>query len=98
MEYEIKLNRKHNKENVPVAKMLRKSMTPEEKKLWYRFLSKYPVRFKKQKPFGPFVLDFYCAETLRDHDLLMETVSFLDRWDSNYIHQHVTYICIIERA
>ena len=38
-------------------------------------------------------LDFYCAETLRDHDLLMETVSFLDRWDLNYIHQHVTYIC-----
>ena len=62
LEYEIKLNRKHNKENVPVAKMLRKCMTPEEKKLWYRFLSKYPVRFKKQKPFGPFVLDFYCAE------------------------------------
>ena len=35
-------------------------MTPWERKLWYCFLSKYPVRFQRQKPIGNFIADFYC--------------------------------------
>ena len=31
------MQRKHNKEIVPLAKMLRKNMTKEEKHLWYDF-------------------------------------------------------------
>ena len=39
----------YNKENIPLAKALRKNMTPWERKLWYNFLRNYPVRFQRQK-------------------------------------------------
>jgi len=52
----------YNKANIPVAKMLRKNMTRHEKKLWYDFLSKYPVRFQRQKAIGNYIADFYCAK------------------------------------
>ncbi len=42
------MQRKHNKDIVPTAKMLRKNMTKEEKHLWYDFLRTYPVRFSRQ--------------------------------------------------
>ena len=35
-------------------------MTPQEKRLWYDFLSKYPVRFQRQKVVDNFIADFYC--------------------------------------
>ena len=56
------MQRKHNKEIVPTAKMLRKNMTPEERHLWYDFLKKYPVRFSRQKVLGKYIADFYSAE------------------------------------
>ena len=56
------MQRKHNKDIVPTAKMLRKNMTKEEKHLWYDFLSTYPVRFSRQKVLGKYIADFYCAE------------------------------------
>ena len=55
------MDRKHNKEIVPVAKMLRKNMTKEENHLWYDFLKTYPVRFSRQKVLGKYVADFYSA-------------------------------------
>ena len=54
--------RKHNKDIVPAAKMLRKNMTKEEKHLWYDFLRQYPIRFYRQKVLGKYIADFYCAE------------------------------------
>ena len=42
------------------AKELRKNMTPQERHLWYDFLSKYPVRFQRQKSIDNFIADFYC--------------------------------------
>ena len=51
----------YNKENIPLAKTLRKNMTPWERKLWYDFLRNYPVRFQRQKAIGNFIADFYCA-------------------------------------
>lgn len=42
------------------AKELRKSMTSQEKKLWYVFLRKYPIRFQRQKTIAGFIVDFYC--------------------------------------
>ena len=39
------MQRKHNKDIVPTAKMLRKNMTKEEKHLWYDFLRNYHIRF-----------------------------------------------------
>ena len=52
----------YNKENIPLAKTLRKNMTPWERKLWYDFLRYYPVRFQRQKAIGNYIADFYCAK------------------------------------
>ena len=43
------------------AKKLRREMTPQERKLWYLFLRKYPVKIYKQRIIGPYIVDFYCA-------------------------------------
>ena len=50
----------YNKDNISRAKDLRKNATPEENHLWYDFLSKYPVRFQRQKAIDNFIADFYC--------------------------------------
>ena len=52
----------YNKDIIPLAKELRKDMTPWERKLWYTFLRKYPVRFQRQKVIGNYIADFYCAK------------------------------------
>jgi len=54
--------REYQKENVPRAKELRKNMTPWERRLWYGFLRRSPVRFQRQKPIGSYIVDFYCAK------------------------------------
>jgi very-short-patch-repair endonuclease len=52
---------KYNKGLIPYAKALRKNMTPQERKLWYEFLSTYPVRFQRQKTIEHYIADFYCS-------------------------------------
>ena len=52
----------YNKANIPLARELRKNMTPWERKLWYDFLRSYPVRFQRQKAIGNYIADFYCAK------------------------------------
>jgi very-short-patch-repair endonuclease len=52
---------KHNPDLTDNAKVLRKSMTKEERHLWYDFLRNYPVRFLRQKVIGHYIVDFYCA-------------------------------------
>ncbi|MBU6141123.1 MAG: DUF559 domain-containing protein [Proteobacteria bacterium] len=45
------------------AKLLRKEMTPMEKKLWFEFLRVHPrYKFLGQKPVGDYIVDFYCSE------------------------------------
>ena len=56
------MQRKHNKNIVPLAKILRKNMTKEERHLWYDFLRSYPVRFSRQKVLGNYIVDFYSAQ------------------------------------
>lgn len=51
----------YNKDNIKLAKTLRKNPTPWERKLWYDFLRNYPVRFQRQKAIGNYIADFYCA-------------------------------------
>lgn len=51
-----------NHKMLPVARELRRKMTPQEKKLWYDFLRKYPVKFYKQRIIESFIVDFYCAD------------------------------------
>ena len=50
----------YNKNNIPLAKALRKNATPQEKHLWYDFLSKQTPRFQRQKAIDNFIADFYC--------------------------------------
>ena len=54
--------KEYNKANIPLAKALRKNMTPWETKLWYGFLRGYPIRFQRQKAIGNYITDFYCAK------------------------------------
>ena len=53
---------RHNKSLVSNARNLRKNMTKEERHLWYDFLRSYPSKFLRQKVFGKYIVDFYCAE------------------------------------
>ncbi|MBR5314980.1 MAG: endonuclease domain-containing protein [Clostridia bacterium] len=54
--------KEYKKENIKLAKALRKNMTPWERKLWYEFLREYPIRFQRQKSIGSYIVDFYCAK------------------------------------
>jgi very-short-patch-repair endonuclease len=48
----------------PFAQKLRRSMTLAERKLWYRINRKQLAgkQFYRQKPLGPYVVDFYCPK------------------------------------
>ena len=52
----------YNRSNIPLAKVLRKNMTKQEKQLWYKFLRSYPIRFQRQKAIYDYIVDFYCAQ------------------------------------
>jgi very-short-patch-repair endonuclease len=52
----------YNQKLVARAKELRKNMTVAEKKLWYDFLQKFPLRVLRQRPIDNFIVDFYCAK------------------------------------
>ena len=51
---------KQNQEILRRSQSLRKNMTKEERHLWYDFLKEYPVQFKRQVPFGNYIVDFHC--------------------------------------
>ena len=44
-----------------LAQNLRSNATPEENTLWYQYLRRHPVQFRRQHPFGSYIVDFYCA-------------------------------------
>ena len=50
----------YHKNNITLAQDLRKNATPQENHLWYDFLSKYEIRFQRQKAIDHFIADFYC--------------------------------------
>ena len=45
----------------PNAQKLRKTMTKEERHLWYDFLKTLPITIHRQKVIGNYIVDFYCA-------------------------------------
>ena len=51
----------YNGEYKPLSQKLRREMTQQEKHLWYDFLKSYPATFRRQKQFGHYIVDFYCA-------------------------------------
>ncbi len=46
---------------LPLARQLRREMTPHERKLWYLFARTYPVKIYKQRIIQSYIVDFYCA-------------------------------------
>ena len=53
LDYEVSLRKK--------AQKLRREMTRHERRLWYDYLKSCPVQFRRQKQFGYYIVDFYCA-------------------------------------
>lgn len=51
-----------NKKLKANAQSLRKRMTKEEAHLWYQFLCRYPLRFRRQYIIGNYIADFYCHQ------------------------------------
>lgn len=43
------------------ARQLRKAMPPAERKLWHEGLRHLPQHFRRQRPVGRYIVDFYCA-------------------------------------
>lgn len=60
----LKMNLPRNKQNLNLAKALRKNMTKEEKHLWYDFLRICPFRFRRQELIGNYIADFYCDKAM----------------------------------
>ena len=56
------MNYQHNPKLTPIAKVLRKNMTKQERHLWYDFLRGHPMRFTRQKVLGKYIADFYSAQ------------------------------------
>ena len=43
------------------ARALRRDMPPAERRLWFDGLSILPYKFRRQRPLGAYIVDFYCA-------------------------------------
>ena len=50
-----------NKNMLPRARKLRSNMTPQERHLWYDFLSAHPIRWYRQRIINSYIVDFYCS-------------------------------------
>jgi very-short-patch-repair endonuclease len=50
------------------SRILRRALTPAEKRLWFDFLRHLSAKFTRQKPMGDYIADFYCAS----HRLIVE--------------------------
>ena len=53
-----------NRNITKLSQNLRTNGTKEENTLWYQYLRRYPVQFRRQCPFGKYIVDFYCAKAL----------------------------------
>ena len=51
-------NNKHKEQ----SRKLRKNMTEQERRLWYCFLRKYPIKVYRQRTIGSYIADFYCSK------------------------------------
>ena len=50
--------------HLPLARKLRRDLTPAEAKLWYllRARNVAGIKFRRQHRVGPYILDFFCPE------------------------------------
>ena len=57
------MNKERIKKNhtlLNIARILRRNMTPQEKRLWYDYLRYYPIKIYKQRIIDNYISDFYC--------------------------------------
>ena len=52
----------HNGNLQSYSRVLRRNMTEHERKLWYCYLNRCRVNFKRQVTFGNYIADFYCQK------------------------------------
>ena len=66
------------------ARALRRSMTPEERHLWYDFLKKLPFTVRRQHNIEGYIVDFYIAarKTAIEIDGLQHTAPAHQRADA----------------
>ena len=55
------MRKEYNSKLKTYSQTLRKEMTKEERHLWYDFFRKIPYTVNRQKIFGNYIVDFYCA-------------------------------------
>ncbi len=72
----------YNTTLVPRSRIMRREMTPAEMHLWLDCLKLLPYKFRRQRPFGRFIVDFYCAE--------LKLVIEVDG-DTHFTDQGITY-------
>ncbi len=72
------------------AQELRREQTPSEKQLWSRLRRKqlYGLKFRRQHPIGPFIVDFYCAA----HKLIIEIDGHSHAFQVEYDQARTTYL------
>ena len=52
----------YNARLVPRARAMRREMTMAERRLWHDCLVNLGLNFRRQRPIGRFIVDFYCAD------------------------------------
>ena len=56
------MSKKEDRDLSGLARHMRKNMTREEKHLWYDFLKTSPYTDNRQRQFGDYIVDFFCAD------------------------------------
>lgn len=79
------------------SRELRKNATPQENKLWYQFLRRHPLKFRRQQQIGPYIADFYCPSARLvielDGGAHYEPGGMeYDRWRDTFISAHNIHI------
>jgi very-short-patch-repair endonuclease len=52
----------YNPYRVDHARAMRKGMTNPERRLWFGCLLSLPHTFRRQRPIGRYIVDFYCSD------------------------------------
>lgn len=52
----------YNPDLIPRARSMRKVMTNAERRLWFECLRSAPYKFRRQRPIGTYVVDFYAPD------------------------------------
>ena len=72
----------YNSDLIPYARAMRKEMTSAERRLWFCCLRLAPHKFRRQRPVGNYITDFYSAEL----GLVVEVDG-----DSHFEDEHIAY-------